>query len=569
MTISFLHWGWRFAVLSLLALAMVLAVCSPAWAAPLAAAAAPLVAPAAPLTTAGASPSAAAAPLTEVGAVVVGGKLKDILPHPSLALLYVCDAESNQVVEVDLTTGLVVRRFQLEGSPVGLLFSDDASRLYVAEYYGKRVVILDVDTGTQLAESGDLDHPWDLALVTGPDGKRLLAVTEHYGDTAALLDPITLSEEASIETGYWPYQMAVDEEARRLYIVSYGSYAGGELQCIDLDTLTEVWRRPTGRGSFDICLDAERGRVWVTDNVGSSVSEFTTTGVQVDRYTLVGRPMGAVLDGTNGWLAAALQTTGVVCGLDLETGRKVFNTRVGRLPLSIRALPSGYQEWGEAVAVGHEGDGTISILASADPLADFLDVPADHIFAREIRVLALRGALSGYQSQQGSTFLPDQPLTRAQMAKILVTSLALHTEQVEPGAVDFVDVPPSGEPFPYDYVQEAAAYGIVRGFPGDPPRFGPWEEVTRVQLVRMAVRAAASVGSPLPPAAGDSSPFSDIPPGHPDYDVVMTAYAAGLVSGSPGEDGLLLFNPDQPVTRGQTAKIMCRLLGALGEVSGQ
>ncbi len=103
----------------------------------------------------------------------------------------------------------------------------------------------------------------------------------------------------------------------------------------------------------------------------------------------------------------------------------------------------------------------------------------------------------------------------------------------------------------------------------DPPRFKPYRQpVTRIQLTRMAVRAATAVGSPLPVPSG-SSPFWDIKSTDPDLPTIMAAYQAGIVSGIPGADGHLRFQPYTPATRGQTARIVFNLLGALhGAVPG-
>jgi len=542
---------WKITLALLLILVGVLSVCAPALSA----------------GSAAVDALAGADALTEVDAIVVGGEPKQILSHPSLPLLYVSDSRGQVVDEVDLTTGLVARRFPVPGSPVGLALSDDGHRLYVALYSGGKVVALDTGDGGVEAQSGHLDHPWEVDLVTGPSGRRLLAVTQHYSDVVSFLDPAALCTETSLSTGYWPYGMAVDDASRRLYVVSYGAYLGGEVQSIDLDHLTQVWRRHAGSGSFGICVDASRSAVFVSDNVGETVSRFTTSGDRSDPYRLPGRPMGVVSGEGGEWLAAAVRTRDLVYAVDAGTGRTVFTAEVGHLPVALEWVQGGYGEWPQALAVGNEGDGTVSILAPAPPLEVFTDVPSDHIFARDIRILALRGAVSGYPQAAGTAFLPEGMLNRAQMAKILVTSLALHTEQVEPAVVQYWDVPADAAAFPFDAVQEATAAGIVRGLETGPPRFGPWEHVTRLQLVRMVVRAAQAMGCPLPEAEGQS-PFADMRVGDADYAAVMSAYQAGLISGAPGVDGLLYLNPAEPVTRGQTAKIVCRLLGVLGEVSG-
>lgn len=166
------------------------------------------------------------------------------------------------------------------------------------------------------------------------------------------------------------------------------------------------------------------------------------------------------------------------------------------------------------------------------------------------------------------TFKPESTLMRAHLAKIMVGALGLHTDAVEQDGAAFADVPATRDstgalvPYPYDYIQEASRTGIVTGFPGQPPRFEPYQAVTRIQLLRMAVRAAEAVGSPVPPPKGPS-PFYDITPAHPDYRVAVQAYEAGLITPTLGSDGRERLDPYGPATRGVTAGVVFDLLGAL------
>ncbi len=76
--------------------------------------------------------------------------------------------------------------------------------------------------------------------------------------------------------------------------------------------------------------------------------------------------------------------------------------------------------------------------------------------------------------------------------------------------------------------------------------------VTRAQF---AVRLAQALH--LQPADGARQVFSDLPPGNPDFPLLMAAYDAGWISGFPNRT----FRPNAPLTREQVAK--CEVL-ALG-----
>ncbi len=219
----------------------------------------------------------------------------------------------------------------------------------------------------------------------------------------------------------------------------------------------------------------------------------------------------------------------------------------------------------DTLAVANQGDGTISLLSPGEPVAEFQDVPADHLFRTCIRTLALRGAVSGYPDPDLTDqicFRPDSGLTRAQMAKVLVMALSLHTEAIDPAAVDYVDLDAEDGVFPSTTCRRPRPQVSSRASGGSssfrPLRAGHADAA----MLRIVVKAAAAVGSPLP-AAPAPAPFVDLPSDAADAAVVNTAFAAGLISGVPGADGRLRLMPWAPVTRGQAAKVVYGLLASL------
>jgi hypothetical protein len=107
--------------------------------------------------------------------------------------------------------------------------------------------------------------------------------------------------------------------------------------------------------------------------------------------------------------------------------------------------------------------------------------------------------------------------------------------------------------YPYDFVEEAATLGIVKGYGNG--AFGPYDSITRAQLVLMIIRGAAAAGSSLPAYTGSRQVFADVPVSHRYYDEIMTAWAAGILNGSSGGDGRLYFRPYSPASRNHVAKM--------------
>ncbi len=209
--------------------------------------------------------------------------------------------------------------------------------------------------------------------------------------------------------------------------------------------------------------------------------------------------------------------------------------------------------------------------AAVDPQGEiqFLDVGSDHLYFPYIDHLLRLGVISGKELPAGSGlwyFRADDSVLRAQFAKMVIQAIGEHTEDIgNLSDPTFPDVPPSfdgqGEPLPYpfDYVEEASAAGIVNGYTDG--RFRPWDEITRIQLVRMILRAGSAAGRAFPAYTGSQDVFADVPPGSPLYADAMTAYENGILTGSePDAQGRRYFWPWRSATRGHVAKMTSNLV---------
>lgn len=100
-----------------------------------------------------------------------------------------------------------------------------------------------------------------------------------------------------------------------------------------------------------------------------------------------------------------------------------------------------------------------------------------------VEALVELGIVSGYPDK---TYLPEEKVTRAQMAKLLVIAAGLErAAQVSVGATKFNDVPANH--WACGYINVASEYGYIVGY-GD-GNFGPDATVTYSQAVTMVIRA--------------------------------------------------------------------------------
>jgi peptidoglycan/xylan/chitin deacetylase (PgdA/CDA1 family) len=207
---------------------------------------------------------------------------------------------------------------------------------------------------------------------------------------------------------------------------------------------------------------------------------------------------------------------------------------------------------------------TVSAMLKGD--RTFLDVDEATEAGQAVARMAQQGLMSGYD---GNYFGPTDAITRSQVAKVAVLVGGLHTAEVEAApATVFADVPArhnsSGAvlAYPYDFVQEAAAAGLVVGSsgPDGTTLFRPNEAITRVQLAQILARMARDLRgyAPMEDLSGQivstQSPFADVPE-YAAADVASVA-ALGLMSGYTGGD----FRPWQDALREQVALAMSRFL---------
>ena len=184
----------------------------------------------------------------------------------------------------------------------------------------------------------------------------------------------------------------------------------------------------------------------------------------------------------------------------------------------------------------------------------FHDVPSGHPYRPALEALSANGTVGGYPD---NTFRPDNPLYRAQLAKMLVGALGRSVDESLVSSFPDLGPDPSDDLYPHDFVAAAFRDGIIRGY-GD-GRFGPWEAVTRAQAVTMSVRAAETL------AAGS---LEAVPAGYSAaWERTLGSSEHGLNAAKAEFNGLLAgiplpgaaSNPYAPMPRGEAAQLLRNL----------
>src|SRR5207253_11082921 len=159
----------------------------------------------------------------------------------------------------------------------------------------------------------------------------------------------------------------------------------------------------------------------------------------------------------------------------------------------------------------------------------FADVCPGDWFYQYVTDLSSLGAISGYGD---GTFHPNSTITRGQVMKVIVISMALTSEP--PATPTFEDVTTT-QAF-YAWIETGAANNVISGYscggPGEPcdtqrrPYFRPTANGNRGQLAKMVVNAMR-----WPQYTPTTPTFHDVPSTNPYYGYVERANLNNVVTG--------------------------------------
>ncbi len=182
---------------------------------------------------------------------------------------------------------------------------------------------------------------------------------------------------------------------------------------------------------------------------------------------------------------------------------------------------------------------SVSALAQA-----FDDVSDDAWYFSYVEQLASEGIIDANDS-----FRPDDALTRAELANMIIKSIDGLTDFVPPATPTFTDV--SVDAWYYSYVEAAAELGIVDGYSdangNKTGMFGPGDTVTRAAATKI-LASAFSISNDV----DSDSIFPDVSREYWYFDYVASVYMKSIADGY--ENGY--FGPSDPATRAQIAKLI-------------
>lgn len=199
---------------------------------------------------------------------------------------------------------------------------------------------------------------------------------------------------------------------------------------------------------------------------------------------------------------------------------------------------------------------TACLLAPAAGAVSFSDIPAGSSLAAEVEKAVDYGLMNGYSTD---TFGYSDTMTRAQFTAVLVRMMGW--DAVTPQTPTYTDVPASHTW--YSIIETAAAHDVADAGgafrPSDPVTRGEMAELLVRALGLKGAAERLDASSPAMPHSDTYSvlhggtPFTDLPWGHMGY--ITIAYRIGMTNGTSNTT----FSPDSTATRGQAAAMLVRI----------
>lgn len=197
---------------------------------------------------------------------------------------------------------------------------------------------------------------------------------------------------------------------------------------------------------------------------------------------------------------------------------------------------------GDTVSVQVEHFTKFTVMAANDAIQVSLTDISAHWGEANIKELTALGAIGGYPD---GTFKPDNSITRAEFASILVKAFELESQSGK----DFAD---TVDHWAGKAISTVAYHGVVKGY-GD-NKFGPDEYITREQMALMIVKVAKLTPVMEAIAFTDNSSISAWA-----GESLATAVKNGIINGYPDNT----VRPQGNATRAEAVTVIVNALHML------
>jgi YVTN family beta-propeller protein len=276
---------------------------------------------------------------------------------------FVCVANSGAgtVSVLDTATSTVVATIPVDGAPVGVAITPDASRAYVTT---RRVQVgglsvIDIATKNVTAKLGLTDF-FIAGITLSPDGGCAYIANSGNNHVVTVLDTATNTVSARIALPE-SIDLAVSPDGKWLYVTHFDGVTVVDTATNQIDTDIDVGKGTTATVGRGIAFSPDGHAAFLTTGGSNSVAVIDAATRAVIATIDVGAdPVGIAAHTADGRVYVTNHGAGTVSVIDTATASVVSTIRVGDGPVGVTVTADGSR-----VLVANLNSDTVSVIDTA------------------------------------------------------------------------------------------------------------------------------------------------------------------------------------------------------------
>jgi YVTN family beta-propeller protein len=276
------------------------------------------------------------------------GLNRTIAVSPDSHWVYVADAFAEGVAIIDATTNQLVKILPVSkvGALGALAVSPYGTHLYGSDGARSQLTTVDLASGKVVARV-DVDKG-PSALGLSPDGGRAYVLCR--AGTVSVVDLRADQVVATIPVGSNPGDLVVQPDGSRVYVSIPGSIAagavsshGGQVVVIDTAENRVIQKVPVNSGSLALAISPDGEQLYVTHSIpgSTSVDVIRTQGLGRSSESVGGFAAAAVVSPDSRRLYVLASEFDLVAAIDLASSQLVGVSHPEREPVGLAESPDG------------------------------------------------------------------------------------------------------------------------------------------------------------------------------------------------------------------------------------
>ena len=285
-------------------------------------------------------PGDAAAEPGVVATIAVGDSPAGVAVNPSTNRIYVANYYGNDVSVINGATNMVIATIPVGSLPDGVAVNPSTNSIYVGHNSNHGISVIDgaMDTVVTTVQADEWDtHP--RCVAADPNTNRIYAANSWRNDVS-VIDGQTNTVVTTIDVGEYPSGVAVNPNTNRIYVANRGD--SDTVSVIDGATDTVVAIVDMGRTPWGVAVNPNTNRIYVTIGyTGGDVAVIDgQTNTVVATVDVGAAPWGVAVNPNTNRIYVANSYSDDVSVIDGATNTMIGTIDVGEYPVCVAVNPT-------------------------------------------------------------------------------------------------------------------------------------------------------------------------------------------------------------------------------------